>query len=145
VCLRGASALQRVIEEYPSDDLSILVVWEPVLPTDIAPPTTATLGLVHDPRAVQYWDAGRALSADIVRSMMASPERYGVEEQELSPDTIVWDAVAVFPAGDRWERDLPVPAFMDFPVVEAADGLRASLAEQVRKGSDPVSAPVVAP
>jgi len=128
VCLRGASALQRAIDEYPSETLSVLVVWEPVLSTDIAPPTTATLGLVHDSRAVQYWDAGRTLSADLVRSMIANPERYGVEAHDVTPDTIVWDAVAVFPAGARWERDLPVPAFMDFPVVEAADGLRASLA-----------------
>ena len=119
--------------------MSVLVVWEPVLPTDVAPPTTTTLGLVHDPRAMQYWDEGRALSTDLVRSMMANPQHYGVDEHEFSADTVVWDAVAVFPAGTQWERDLPVPAFMDFPVVQAVDGLRSSLASLVRKGSDPSS------
>jgi hypothetical protein len=134
-----------VIDEYPSEVLSILVVWEPVLPTDVAPPTTTALGLVHDPRAIQYWDAGRSLSADIVRSMTASPGRYGVDEHELGADTVVWDAVAVFPAGALWERDLPVPAFMDFPVVHSVDGLRASLASLVRNGSDTLSAPAAFP
>ena len=124
--------MQGVLDEFRSEaSLSVLVVWEPVLPTDVAPPTTATLGLLHDPRAMQYWDAGRAVSADIVRSMTASPARYGVDEHEIAPDTVVWDAVAVFPAGDLWERELPVPDFMDFPVVDSVNGLRASLASQL--------------
>jgi len=145
VCLRGASALQSILDDYDGEALTVLVVWEPVLPTDIAPPTTTALGLVHDPRAAQYWDAGRALSADIVRNLMASPERYGIEEHDVYPDTVLWDAVAVFPAGALWERDFPVPAFMDFPVVEAVNGLRASLAALAKKRSDPVSAPMVTP
>jgi hypothetical protein len=131
MCLRGASALQSVLDDYESGSLIVLVVWEPVLPTDIAPPTTATLGLVRDPRAIQYWDASRALSIDLVKSMMENPERYGVDDRDFTPETVVWDAVAVFPAGTLWERDLPVPAFMDFPVAQSVDGLRATLASQL--------------
>lgn len=138
--MRGASALQHVLDEYSGEPLVVLVVWEPVLATDIAPPITATLGIIHDSRASQYWDDDRTLSADIVASLMASPERYGVEQHEFTSDTVIWDAVAVFPAGALWEHDFPAPVFLDYPVVRATDGLRGTLTAQLdREGVRPLS------
>lgn len=112
----------------------MFVVWEPVIATDVAPPTTGTLKRIHDRRVVQFWDHDRVLSADIVNSVLAAPDRYGLADQVYA-DSIVWDAVALFPPGVRWELDFPVPTFYGFPVVEAAAGLSDSLARAREPGS----------
>ena len=114
----------------------MFVVWEPVIATDVAPPTTGTLQRVHDLRAVQFWDHDRVLSAEIVKSVLAAPERYSLADPVYS-DSIVWDAVAVFPPHGRWERNWPVPTYYGFPVVEAAGGLNEALARARAPGSDP--------
>jgi hypothetical protein len=114
----------------------VFVVWEPVIATDFAPPTTGTLTRVRDRRAAQYWDHDRALSAEIVRSVLTDPDRYGLEEK-LESNSIVWDTVAVFPPEVRWEGEFPVPAYYGFPVVNAARGLGDALDHEHGPGSDP--------
>ncbi len=114
----------------------MFVVWEPVIATDLAPPTTGTLARVHDRRAAQYWDHDRALSTDIVRSVLADPDRYGLEDK-VEAGSIVWDAVALFPPKVRWEREFPVPTYYGYPVVNAARGLRDALDRGRGPGSDP--------
>jgi hypothetical protein len=114
----------------------LFVVWEPVIATDIAPPTTGTLARIHDRRAIQYWDDDKALSADIVRSVVAAPDRYGLGD-ELGADSVVWDTVAVFPPELRWEREFPVPSYYGVPVVSSARGLGDALDRERAPGSDP--------
>jgi hypothetical protein len=62
VCLQGASAIQHVIEQSRGERLRVLVVWEPVLPTDWIAPSTASMRRLADLRVQQYWDRGRLLS-----------------------------------------------------------------------------------
>ena len=124
--MRGASALQKVLGEHAGLPLRVFVVWEPVITTDIAPPTTAKLGLIHDLRAIQYWDHDRALSQDMMRAVLANPSRYHLGE-DLDEDAIVWDAVALFPKGVIWEQDVPVPSYYGSPVVEAVSSLPEAL------------------
>ena len=107
----------------------MFVVWEPVIATDLAPPTTGTLARVHDARAVQYWDHDRSLSKDIVRSVLADRDRYGLKDK-VEAGSIVWDTVALFPPDVRWEREFPVPAYYGYPVVNAAAGLGDALSSQ---------------
>ena len=133
MCVRGASALDRVLAEFPEAPLAVLVVWEPLLPTDFGPPLTSVLGLVQDRRAIQFWDADLSLSADILRSVNADPGRYGFDER-LPDDFVVWDVVAVFGRSVRWERDLPVPKFYDGPVERAIDATRQALAAELAHG-----------
>jgi len=120
------------LDARPDVRVHVLVVWEPVIATDVAPPTTGTLARIHDRRAVQYWDHDRALSADIVQSVMAAPSRYDLAD-ELFADSIVWDTVAVFPPGVRWDGDFPVPTYYGFPVVDAAPGLGEALSSASMK------------
>ena len=112
--------------------MGIVVVWEPVLKSDVAPPLTRVLGLLRDPRVRQYWDPGRVVSGDMVRSVNADPKRYGFEER-LPPGFIAWDVVAVFPKLARWEGDLPTPASYDGPVVHAIPGAKDAIAQEVAK------------
>lgn len=103
-------------------------MWEPVLKTDIAPPTSRGLALVPDPRAAQYWDPALVLSKDFVRSVNENPTRYGRDEV-LPPNFVAWDVVAVFDATAHWDRDIPVPAYYGGPVVHSIDDARKAITD----------------
>lgn len=130
MCVRGASALDELLAEYPDARLTLQVVWEPVLTTDFAPPLTRVLGRLKDRRVIQYWDPDRLLSEDMVRSVNENPRRFGREET-LPPDYVAWDVVAVFRREAKWERDLPTPAHYAGPVVQSIDGVRKAIEEQL--------------
>ena len=130
MCVRGASALNDLLAEFPNARLQVQVVWEPVLKSDIAAPLTKVLGLLDDHRVTQYWDPNRVVSDDLVRTVNANPTRYRLKEP-LPPDFIAWDAVAVFGGDARWEHDLPVPAYYGGPVVNVMRETKESIAEQV--------------
>jgi hypothetical protein len=133
--VRGASALDQLLAEFADADLHVQVIWEPVLKTDIAAPMSRILRLVDDGRAAQYWDPDRTVSADILRAVNGDPARYGLDEA-LPPDFIVWDVVAVFAGSDRWETDLPTPAYYGGPVVDVIDAAKkAIIAELATTGS----------
>jgi hypothetical protein len=128
--VRGASALDELLAEFPDAKLRVQVVWEPVLKTDIGAPVSRVLGQLEDRRVTQYWDPRRVISSDFIRSVNENPKNYGREEQ-LPPDFIAWDVVAVFGKSAHWERDLPTPAHYDGPVVHAIDSTRQAIAEQL--------------
>ncbi len=108
--MQGASAIQNVLRQFPTGRVRVLVVWEPVLLSDWAAPTTGMLSRIADRRAAQFWDRGRVIS------------------QKIRSSPVVWDYVAVFPPGIRWEGPFPAPEFTGYPAADAADGLRQDLA-----------------
>jgi hypothetical protein len=124
--VRGASALQSVLETHPDPTVRVLVVWESVIPSDIAPPSTATLSRMRDPRVAQYWDPDLSLSRDIVRALRADPSRYGID-WDVPEDFVAWDLVALFPPGTLWGDDLPVPSYYGGPLVDVMDELLEAL------------------
>ncbi len=103
----------------------MLVVWESVLWTDLAPPLSGMLELVDDARVRQFWDPGRLLSAQMVEAILAHPERF--PGAEIDESTIVWDVVAIFPAGSLWGDEVPVPEYQGYPVVYAAEEFARAL------------------
>lgn len=124
--MRGASALDQLLAEFPEARLRALVVWEPVLRSDIAAPLTLVLGLPKDRRVTQYWDPTRLISTDLVRSVNEDPARYG-REGPLPPGYVAWDVVAVFAKSAHWEGDLPAPLHYDGPVVHSIDETRKAI------------------
>jgi hypothetical protein len=56
------------------------VVWEPVLTTDFAAPSTTSLGRIPDVRASQYWDRKPALSHLRKSEMVAEAVRRATEQ-----------------------------------------------------------------
>ena len=86
--MRGASALDELLDEFPEARVRVQVVWEPVLKTDIAAPLTRVLGLLDDERVVQYWDPDRVISTELVRSVNETPARYGRDAARYVRETI---------------------------------------------------------
>jgi len=130
--VRGASALQKVLDDHASAPLRVLVVWEPVIATDVGPPISRVLRLIHDTRAIQYWDAKRVLSTDIVRSVRADPSRYS-PPQEIPGDFILWDTAILFSKGARWDENLPVPAYYGGPVADVIAEASQKLAQELSR------------
>ncbi len=50
--------MQQVLEKQRDAGIRVFVIWEPVLLTDWAAPSTASLARVPDSRVQQYWDRG---------------------------------------------------------------------------------------
>ena len=130
--MRGASALNQLLAEFPDARIKIDVVWEPVLRSDVAAPLNGVLALLDDRRVTQYWDPDRVISSDLVRSVNEAPNTYGRDEP-FPPGFVAWDFVAVFATSARWERDLPPPVQYDGPVVQAIDSTRKAIAEALGK------------
>jgi hypothetical protein len=99
------------------------MVWEPILPTDFAAPTTWVLGRAPDRRVRQYWDRGHVLARQ-----MAADARPPQPKQECCVRAgNLWDMAAVYPKGARWDDRMPPATVFDGPVVDVTDALKAAL------------------
>jgi len=107
--LQGASAFQKLLDEQREGKIRVFVIWEPVLPTDLAAPSTMTLKRINDSRASQYYDKEHLVS------------------KSIGEDDLVWDYVAVYSQGKLWEKGPPEPAYSHAPVVRAIDETREAL------------------
>lgn len=114
--MRGASALAAVLQTKPDPRLKVLVVWERVIATDFGTPSGAILAEISDRRVVQFWDPSRTLS----KSM---------GETRGDDDSIVWDWVALYAPGARWENAAPEPLFQGRTVESVARRLSEKLGE----------------
>jgi hypothetical protein len=101
--VRGASALAKLLHDHPSPSLRVLVVWEPVIASDVAPPSPALVAEFADARAELFWDPSRQVS----RALLARGDRD--PGFDVSRDGILWDTLLVFPAGARWDGELAPP------------------------------------
>jgi hypothetical protein len=123
-CLRGASAVADVLKAHPASAVRVLVVWEPILPTDWGSPSPSLTSFVADPRAIHFWDRGRRLSAML--GGVANVEKLARDlKVEFRMKDVIWDVALVYPPGVRWgERASTALA----PVVDFRDDLGAALA-----------------
>jgi len=112
VCLQGASALNNLLGEQHDPSIRAFVIWEPVLPTDLGAPSTATLRRLSDLRVSQYWDKDH-----LVSRLMGESDRASV----------VWDYVAVYRPGELWGAAPPKPAYSNVPVVHSINGVKNAL------------------
>jgi hypothetical protein len=115
--LQGASAFEKLLDAQPGQNIRVFVIWEPVLPTDLVAPSTATLKRVSDTRASQYWD----------KELLVS---HLLGERDSS--SIIWDYVAVYEPGKVWDQAPPEPAYSSDPVIRAVDGTREAIERLLR-------------
>lgn len=112
--MQGASAFQKLLDDQRDQKIRVFVVWEPVLPTDLAAPSTMTLKRLSDLRVSQYWDKEHLVSKSIGET-----------------DGVVWDYVAVYSPGKMWEKSPPGPVFSKSPVVRAIAETRAAITKEL--------------
>ena len=125
--MRGASALQEALRDSPDAAIRVLVVWEPVIATDLGPPPPWVLSEVRDVRAAQFWDRRRVLSDALSAGAKSDPSGpLSAASKEIGP--VIWDYIAFFPPGVKWETSAPSPTTWYFPVVHHMDEVRADLA-----------------
>jgi hypothetical protein len=114
VCLRGASAVEKILAAQPDAKVRVFAVWEPILPTDFSAPATFTLRRLSDRRVTQFWDKRHVLA----QAMAESRDR-GAKPGCYISRGILWDLIAVYPAGAVWNKTLPEATLFDGPVVRA--------------------------
>ena len=93
------------------------MVWEPVLLTDWARPSTATLKRIPDLRVSQFWDKSRLIS----HSMGEHDRR-----------SVVWDHIAVYAPGAIWKERPPPALYQGGPVIRVTEPAREALAQALR-------------
>ena len=115
--MRGASAIEKLLNDHPDSEIRVLIIWEPVLPTDVRAPSTMTLKRISDARVIQFWDKGRLLS-----HVMGEHDR----------GTIAWDYIGIYEPGTVWDAAPPKPVFDGRPVVQVIGTARTALERLLR-------------
>jgi hypothetical protein len=122
--LRGASAVESILERHDSAPVTVFAIWQPILPTDRVGPYRWALGLLPDRRVRQYWDPGHT-----VATRMAADARAPQPTHECcTQNDIIWDLVAVYPRGATWTDRLPAAVVFNGPVVDVASAIESAIA-----------------
>lgn len=100
------------------------MVWEPVLPTDWYRPTRQTLSRVPDPRARQFWDKHHLIASQLKQQLNGN----GPHCCETDSG-ILWDVVALYSQGSRWEDSTPV--LDDGPIYRVAPELNRMMSNLI--------------
>jgi len=100
-------------------------VWEPMLATDWASPTSSTLARISDPRAIQFWDKEHLFGRELRHDLLANPS--APRPNCCDRSGIYWDMAVLYPKQATWANSLPSPAFVDGPVVSIQASLREKL------------------
>jgi len=108
--LRGASAIEDLLKQEKSANLTILVVWEPILASDWSRPTRPVLARISDPRVRQFWDKDHLIAKQLDQQLSTS------QPSCCRHAGILWDVVALYPKGIKWGGSQP--AFIDGAVVK---------------------------
>jgi len=122
--LRGASAIEELLKQEKSPNLTILVVWEPILASDWSRPTRPVLARISDPRVEQFWDKNHLIAKELDQQLSSSQPKCWRHAG------ILWDVVALYPKGVQWGRFQPV--FIDGAVVKVEAELAKQLSAAVR-------------
>lgn len=112
------------MKELDDPRIEWIVIWEPVVESDLGPPSRELTATIPPARSHLFWDEKLATSDAILRAARAR----GVSPDELPPPgQPAWDVALVFPPGARWDDAVPQNTWHGYPVVDNIDGLRAAL------------------
>lgn len=106
--------------------VGVLVVWEPVLKTDVSPPQLEVDAFSRGAGVLQFWDPKLLLSEEIIRAS----KRLGAEAEGLpaisnrATGPVVWDVVALYESSLSWDQEFPRAVFAGFPIVGAVSQMR---------------------
>ncbi len=131
-CVEGARAVQKsIIEAYPNADLSVHIIWEPMLASDNERQARRSSIIFPGSGVHQYYDAnrrsGRAYLDDLFpnyRDDIAGsvPADHPVQRYCIPGESgPLWDLYAVYPPGATWGKTTPRPAAWVKQVLYYAD------------------------
>lgn len=101
ICLDGVAVVRESLAELDSADVSIHVIWLPVLKGDTPAAAQDSARLIGNNKQVaHYWDLDHALSSRYC-------ELLRLEERGR---TVAWDLYLIYERGARWTADPPLPA-----------------------------------
>jgi len=108
-----------LLEQAHSLPIRVLIVWEPILPTDWSRPSGMVQSRISDPRVIQYWDNNHLVAQELRHQLSSEP---GCCQR----NSILWDAALLYQKQSQWGNSSPI--FADGPVVDAAPNLEKQLA-----------------
>jgi hypothetical protein len=102
----------------------VLVVWEPMLGTDLRSPVNGALARIPDQRARQFWDPQHLVAKELRRIEGENP---GQPKPDCCVDRgFFWDQAILFAPHAKW-RQTPSAVFWNGPVVRVASALQQAL------------------
>lgn len=104
--------MQEILDGVADESLHVLVVWEPILPTDWAPPSSGVLARTSDRRAIQFWDRTHHVALALGASLHQQPKPECCDARG-----VLWDVAAVFPKDALWTDSAPRAVLLNGPVV----------------------------
>jgi hypothetical protein len=112
------------LRRHPELPVRVFVVWQPILPTDWAPPTAFAMNRISDRRAQQYWDPDH-----VVAKRLAADRRAPQPAEDCCERSgVLWDLVALYPKGAAWEERIPTATVFNGPVVDVTPEVESALA-----------------
>jgi hypothetical protein len=106
--------------------MRVLVVWEPILPTDWSSPSGSTLGRISDARVKQFYDPNHVVSGKL--KDIAAKEPPQPEPNCCVRKGFYWDEAILYRPHTVW-KDEPSSAFWDGPVVRIIPALERTIAQ----------------
>jgi len=105
----------------------VLVVWEPILPTDWTSPSGSTLMRIPDSRVKQFYDPNHVLSGKLNEMVARKPP-------QAKPNCCVrngfyWDEAILYRQQAHWKDD-PSSDYWNGPVVRIISDLERTLNDQ---------------
>jgi hypothetical protein len=127
-CDTGSAALQNMLRTLDSP-VTVLAVWEPIVESDPSP-TRKLLGNFTDVRVHQLWDPDHLMSDAMRASELAHPgsPAQARTRTNSAADGVMYDTVAIFAPGTRWEMTLPAPDYLDVGLEAILPEVHARLA-----------------
>ena len=131
MCLRGASAVDDILNRHRNWKLRVLLVWAAVRGADTLGPPRGTYARIADRRVRQFWDRNLLLSQRMVRDILENPKLLPDSAEQVFRGTTIWDIAALFPPQARWDASMPKAEFYGRPVSAVAPDLEKRLSELI--------------
>ena len=97
----------------------VLVVWEPMLPTDWDAPSRMVQSRISDSRVIQFWDKDHLVAKELKQQFPSSRKLC------CQRNGVLWDVAAVYPAGVEW--GVAAPKYFGGAILNVADDVRQYL------------------
>ena len=97
----------------------VLVVWEPMLPSDWAKPSGMVQSRVADSRVVQFWDKNHLVAGELKNQFPSS------QKLCCQRNGILWDVATLYPPNVEWGA--AAPAYFGGAVLDVAPDVRQNL------------------